>query len=442
MSVAPGPIDASALHKQAPSTAAVRTGPADTFGSGVGAIRSISAPTSGPKPKGGVVSAGPGAAMLAARKRQEEAARIKVASVAADGRIIVATGPQCAACAQTIVGRITNVMGKQLHPECFRCKACDAPFAAGGHIEHEGQAYCEECYWSRFAPKCERCTLPIKTRTIVCAGKTYHAEHFACCGCGAALASKPYKEFEGDAFCGNCFGERVRVIAPASHPCARCKKPIFGEYVTISGQKMHPEHYKCAACGCDFTNGDCHDYDGQLYCAEDYRKLLKSVCFGCRKPIAGRSLTAMGRVWHPEHFVCAHCHSPFPSSNFFEHEGKPYCDLHYAQLFAQECAKCERRIIGTALYALSKYWHAEHFMCNHCDRLLSGHDTTVMEWEGRAMCRACYLRLPADVRQAIDKQRSASRQAAERRMADERREKARQDKDERRAVQTASLSAK
>lgn len=442
MSAATGPISASVLLKQATLSAGVRTGPADTFGTGAAAGRGITAPVAtSPKPKGGgVVSAGPGAAMLAARKRSEEAARIKLAAVAADGRTLVATGPQCAACAQPIVGRITNAMGKQLHPECFKCKGCGADFAAGGHIEHEGEAYCDECYWSQFAPKCARCALPIKTRTVVCSGKSYHAEHFACCGCGAALAGKPFKEYEGDAFCGNCFGERVRVIAPPAHPCGKCKKPIFGEYITINGQRMHAEHYKCEACGCDFTNGDCHEFDDKLYCAEDFRKLIKSICFGCRKPIAGRSLTAMGRVWHPEHFVCAHCHSPFPSSNFFENDGKPYCDLHYAQLFAQECAKCERPIIGTALYALDKYWHAEHYMCHQCDRLLSGNDTTVMEWEGRALCRACHHRLPADVRRAIERQKAASRQAAERRVAEERREKKRHDLEEREAMQEAASS--
>ena len=145
----------------------------------------------------------------------------------------------------------------------------------------------------------------------------------------------------------------------------------------------------------------------------------------------------MGRVWHPEHFVCAHCHEPFPNSNFFEHEGKPYCDLHYAQLFAQVCAKCERPVIGTALFALGKYWHQEHYICHYCDKLLSGNDTTVMEWEGKGMCRACYYKLPTDVRKAYEKQKDAAKKAAERRMREEKEEKKQQDKEERKAMKEA-----
>uniref|UniRef100_W5M0Q8 LIM zinc-binding domain-containing protein n=1 Tax=Lepisosteus oculatus TaxID=7918 RepID=W5M0Q8_LEPOC len=35
--------------------------------------------------------------------------------------------------------------------------------------------------------------------------------------------------------------------------------------------------------------------------------VAKGVCGACKKPIAGQVVTAMGRTWHPEHFVCTHC---------------------------------------------------------------------------------------------------------------------------------------
>jgi hypothetical protein len=57
---------------------------------------------------------------------------------------------------------------------------------------------------------------------------------------------------------------------------------------------------------------------------EDYLRMLKKVCAACRKPIVGRSMSALNRVWHPEHFVCAHCHEPFGESNFWEKDGLPY----------------------------------------------------------------------------------------------------------------------
>lgn len=130
MSVAPGPIRASVIPKQAQTQGGVSMGPGASFGPGPG--RGISSGpgagfgrgiSSGPGPaaaaaKGkGVVSAGPGAAALAAMKKQQEDAKIKMAEYSADGRKIVATGPPCAVCSQMILGRITNALGKQFHPE-------------------------------------------------------------------------------------------------------------------------------------------------------------------------------------------------------------------------------------------------------------------------------------------------------------------------------------
>ena len=67
---------------------------------------------------------------------------------------------------------------------------------------------------------------------------------------------------------------------PKIHLCARCKKPIIGWYITLEGQRMHPEHFRCEACGKEFTNGDCHEHHGKFYCKEDYDKLQMSNCAG------------------------------------------------------------------------------------------------------------------------------------------------------------------
>ena len=62
---------------------------------------------------------------------------------------------------------------------------------------------------------------------------------------------------------------------------------------------MHAEHFRCEECGCEFRGGNCRDYEGTLYCNECYDKLLRNICASCHKPILGRSITALGKVWHP-----------------------------------------------------------------------------------------------------------------------------------------------
>jgi len=51
-------------------------------------------------------------------------------------------------------------------------------------------------------------------------------------------------------------------------------------------------------------------------------------------------ITALARLWHPEHFVCVHCQEPLGTRNFFERDSMPYCEEDYHLLFSPTCALC------------------------------------------------------------------------------------------------------
>lgn len=71
----------------------------------------------------------------------------------------------------------------------------------------------------------------------------------------------------------------------------------------------------------------------------------KGCCSACDKPIVGQVITALGKTWHPEHFTCAHCSQELGTRNFFEREGKPYCEPDYHNLFSPRCAYCNGPIL-------------------------------------------------------------------------------------------------
>ena len=83
----------------------------------------------------------------------------------------------------------------------------------------------------------------------------------------------------------------------------------------------------------------------------------KGTCAACNKPIIGQLCTALGKAWHPEHFTCVACELPLGSRNFFESEGKPFCEKDYHERYAPRCAYCNGPILdvsmGTVLF--SKY---------------------------------------------------------------------------------------
>lgn len=64
--------------------------------------------------------------------------------------------------------------------------------------------------------------------------------------------------------------------------------------------------------------------------------------FSC---LVSKMITALGQVWHPEHFVCIVCKMELSTTGFFEREGQPYCDKDYHQLFSPRCAYCKGPIM-------------------------------------------------------------------------------------------------
>lgn len=76
--------------------------------------------------------------------------------------------------------------------------------------------------------------------------------------------------------------------------------------------------------------------------------LFKNVCRACAGPINGQVITAMGFLWHPEHFQCSHCNCNIGTSIFYEKDERPYCERDYLQLFSPKCAACTMPILDVS----------------------------------------------------------------------------------------------
>jgi paxillin len=69
------------------------------------------------------------------------------------------------------------------------------------------------------------------------------------------------------------------------------------------------------------------------YCELHYHQQTGSMCASCNQPITGGSVTALGKKWHPEHFICVFCMNPLSGVSYTEQNGKPYCKTCYKKLF-------------------------------------------------------------------------------------------------------------
>ncbi|KAJ3058917.1 LIM and senescent cell antigen-like-containing domain protein 2, partial [Quaeritorhiza haematococci] len=206
-------------------------------------------------------------------------------------------------------------------------------------------------------------------------------------------------------------------------PCTRCKRPIKDCLLIIKGQKFHAFHFNCTTCKQTLTS-TAKEYEGKLYCKNDYERLIHSIpiCFACRMPIYGRSVGAMGKQFHPEHFVCSKCEKPFTTSHFWEYQSKAYCEYHYNELVGGLCGFCYEPISGQPITLLNRRFCEAHFRCMGCHENLGtssssssannagananaggGGNVKFGDWDRKLYCRRCWDSLPLDVRKQLGK---------------------------------------
>jgi len=173
--------------------------------------------------------------------------------------------------------------------------------------------------------------------------------------------------------------------------CAHCDKPVLDRCITALGKKWHVEHFICTQCLKPFAGGNFFERDSRPYCEADFYALFAPKCGACNDPIRGDCINALGSQWHPEHFVCTYCQKSFAGGSFFEFAGKPYCETHYHQQTGSLCSGCGKPITGRCVNALDKKWHPEHFVCAFCMNPLAGGSFT--EHNSKAYCRECHGKL-------------------------------------------------
>ncbi len=159
--------------------------------------------------------------------------------------------------------------------------------------------------------------------------------------------------------------------------CDGCDSIIRGAFVSAVGRNWHPEHFVCVHCHENLSNQGFMEQNGKVYCEKDFNSLYAPKCAICHRSISqGGCVQAMGNSYHQDCFLCHHCNEPITGTAFHISEGKPYCKKDYQALFSVRCAGCNYPVEpGDAwVEALKKQWHSTCFNCSNpsCGAPLEG----------------------------------------------------------------------
>ncbi|KAG8135024.1 hypothetical protein E2320_008095 [Naja naja] len=162
--------------------------------------------------------------------------------------------------------------------------------------------------------------------------------------------------------------------------CHNCGSPCKGEVLRVQKKYFHIKCFVCKACGCDLAQGGFFVRQGDYVCTSDYQRLYGTRCFSCDEFIEGEVVSALGKTYHPNCFVCVLCRQPFPPGDRVTFNGKECicqkCSLPPAGASCpvlRSCGNCGSDIKnGQSVVALDKHWHLTCFKCKICGKLLTG----------------------------------------------------------------------
>ncbi|KJH51006.1 LIM domain protein [Dictyocaulus viviparus] len=170
--------------------------------------------------------------------------------------------------------------------------------------------------------------------------------------------------------------------------CAQCNQPIIGQVVIALGKMWHPEHYTCFECGLELGNRNFFERNGRAYCEEDYHNHFSPRCASCNGPIKDRCVSALKKNYHVQCFTCAECGQEFGDDGFHEKDGLTYCRRDFFRLFAPRCKGCSKPIASNFITALGTQWHPECFVCQMCGTSFAG--GSFFDGGGEPLCEIHY----------------------------------------------------
>jgi hypothetical protein len=127
------------------------------------------------------------------------------------------------------------------------------------------------------------------------------------------------------------------------------------------------------------------------------------VCAGCGESLAyGRTLTTLGREWHPSCFCCGSCNRAIVDREFSVQQNVPYHRECYKKSFHPQCQICHKFIPpnseGLIEYRSHPFWDQKYCpsherdgkrRCCSCDRIETEDEPYTSLGDGRKVCSEC-----------------------------------------------------
>ncbi|XP_063219279.1 PDZ and LIM domain protein Zasp isoform X2 [Bacillus rossius redtenbacheri] len=345
----------------------------------------------------------------------------------------------CAECERLIVGVFVRIKEKNLHVECFKCATCGTSLKNVGYYRINEKLYCDvhaklvarqTTAFSNLEPVTIppsalsaagyiKAALPPAASTPAAPGSLspqpgtlgplpFHAPRTT-----PSHVTAPHSPIQNPtSFAGPKLFTVPQISTAHRSPseslmktldeqtklkslddklvCEKCNGKITGPFISALGKIWCPEHFVCVKPHCRRQLADIGFVEdhGDLYCEYCFEQFLAPTCSKCNSKVKGDCLNAVGKHFHPECFSCTYCGTLFRNNPFFLEDGLPYCESDWNELFTTKCFACGFPIEAGDRWveALSNNYHSQCFNCSNCKKNLEGQSFYAKG--GRPFCKA------------------------------------------------------
>ncbi|XP_049308809.1 PDZ and LIM domain protein Zasp isoform X9 [Bactrocera dorsalis] len=346
--------------------------------------------------------------------------------------------PACALCGVGIVGVFVRIKDKNLHVECFKCATCGTSLKNQGYYNYNNKLYCDihaklaalqnpPSGTDGYVPVPIKPNTKLSANTISSALNAHGFSEIPVAN-GGSVAPPTAPINQGYA---RPFGA-APAVAPKSPVAYPPQRPAVNPYATLprtnigqQGRRVNTYNNYTKNYSIQFKKPLATNYGSNKYATmpaynTQYNNYYNQgvggkgafgatsapkrgrgifnkavgpgvrvpLCSSCNIQIRGPFITALGRIWCPEHFICvnANCRRPLQDIGFVEEKGDLYCEYCFEKYLAPTCSKCGSKIKGDCLNAIGKQFHPECFTCGHCGKLFG--NTPFFLEDGNAYCEA------------------------------------------------------
>jgi len=131
------------------------------------------------------------------------------------------------------------------------------------------------------------------------------------------------------------------------------------------------------------------EYEQEPISEESYTQSNEHICAGCNQIVQdSTAIEALKKIWHIDHFKCTQCKKSLPNS-FHAISDQPYCDNCYFDKF--KCGKCNRRIEDLYVPLNNSVYHSDCLAnkCKICNKNISGSSVKILDEYYHPNCFTC-----------------------------------------------------